>query len=462
MNDDDNKLTFFSGNIYTVSNLTKELKSLIEETYPFIWVTGEISNYSLPSSGHAYFSLKDKDALINCIMFRNQRGRLSFNLENGIKIVGIARLSLYEPRGSYQLIFEHIESSGVGSLQIRFEQLKRELELEGLFDESHKKELPFIPSKLFIITSPTGSVIRDIIHISQRRFPAMPISIVPVKVQGEGSEAEIKDAIELINCLVKKNIISYTNHIDNQNSIDSSITSGIDGVISINADYNDKNLDDAIIIIARGGGSLEDLSAFNSETVARAVFASKIPVISAVGHETDFTICDFVADVRASTPSAAAEIAVPEKRAIQQAIYLLQKSLSDSIIHQIRILQNSINTLQSRLKNPISIVYDMRLKLDDIEQSLNKRITKIIERNKEKLDWVTHALYALSPVEVLNRGYSITRLYDDESQNNINVNAQFGSGKILTSAADAAKGDSVMVLLSKGKILCQVNESLKD
>ncbi|MBF0413240.1 MAG: exodeoxyribonuclease VII large subunit [Desulfamplus sp.] len=446
----DDKLTFSSGNIYTVSLLTKELKNLLEETYPFIWITGEISNYSLPSSGHAYFSLKDKDALINCVMFRNQKSRLGFNLENGIKIIGIARLSLYEPRGTYQLIFEHIESSGVGSLQIRFEQLKRELELEGIFDQSRKKELPFIPSKLFIITSPTGSVIRDIIHVSQRRFEGIPISIVPVKVQGEGAEAEIKDAIELVNNLV--NTTSY--NIKN-----------IDDKICIGSNINKLNkniLDDPVIIIARGGGSLEDLSAFNSETVARAVFESEIPIISAVGHETDFTICDFAADVRAATPSAAAEIAVPEKRAVQQALYLLQKSLSDSIIHQINILKKRINDLQSRLKNPIARVYDIRLKLDDIEQRLNNRITRIIEHNKEKLDWITHALYALSPIEVLNRGYSITRLYEEGSQNNINVNAQFGSGKILMHSADAAKGDSVMVILSKGKILCQVNESVKD
>lgn len=454
----DHKLTFFYGNIYTVSLLTKELKNLLEETYPFIWITGEISNYSLPSSGHAYFSLKDKDALINCVMFRNQKSRLGFNLENGIKIIGIARLSLYEPRGTYQLIFEHIESSGVGALQIRFEQLKRELQLEGIFDQSRKKELPFIPSKLFIITSPTGSVIRDIIHVSQRRFKGIPISIVPVKVQGEGAEAEIKDAIELVNNLV--NTTSYNiKNIDNKICIGSNINNLND----TNNDNLNKNILDApVIIIARGGGSLEDLSAFNSETVARAIFESEIPIISAVGHETDFTICDFTADVRAATPSAAAEIAVPDKRAVQQALYLLQKSLSDSIIDQVNILKNRINDFQSRLKNPISRVYDMRLKLDDIEQRLNNRITRIIEHNREKLDWITHALYALSPVEVLNRGYSITRLYEEGSQNNINLNAQFGSGKILMNSADAGKGDSVMVILSKGKILCQVNESVND
>ena len=400
------------GHIYTVSTLTREIKSLLEDTYPFIWVTGEISNCALPSSGHAYFSLKDSESLINCIMFRNQRGRLLFNLENGMKIIGIGRLSLYEPRGTYQLIFEHIESSGTGALQIRFEQLKKQLALEGLFDESHRQQLPFLPSKLFIITSPDGAVIKDIINVSQRRFPGIALSIVPVKVQGDGAETEIKEAIELVNKVAVK--YKPDAHITNEKE------------------------SEPVIIIARGGGSLEDLSAFNSETVARAVFDSKIPVISAVGHETDFTICDFVADLRAPTPSAAAEIAVPEFHSIKSSLSTLKKRLDDALKNQVMSLEQEKQRLTS---------------------SLHRAMSNIIQQNRAKLTTAVSQLKALGPMAVLERGYSITRLCDNSINSDLKI---CDNGKILLDAADTSQGDTVEVILAKGRLMCRVDESRAD
>ncbi|MCP4022149.1 MAG: exodeoxyribonuclease VII large subunit, partial [Desulfobacteraceae bacterium] len=277
--------------IYSVSILTKEIKSLLEDKYPFVWIMGEISNFACPASGHSYFSLKDENAVINCVMFRNQKLSLKFEPENGMTIVGLARLSLYEPRGSYQLIFEHMEPEGVGANQVAFEQLKRKLEQEGLFKPEHKKLIPFLPSVINVITSATGAAVKDIINISKRRFANCRLEIVPVQVQGEGAELQICQAIDMVN--------------------------------------EHKRSD--VIILARGGGSMEDLTAFNSENVARAIFNSRIPVITGIGHETDFTIADFVSDLRAPTPSAAAELALPDKSILNKQINDLQFALSLSL-----------------------------------------------------------------------------------------------------------------------------------
>ncbi|MGD2030429.1 MAG: exodeoxyribonuclease VII large subunit, partial [Desulfobacterales bacterium] len=236
--------------IYTVSELTATIKVLLEDKYPFIWIYGEISNLRIPTSGHLYFTLKDKKAQINAVMFRGQIRNLKFMPENGMSVTGIGRVSVYELRGNYQIILEYIEPEGRGAIQLAFEQLKERLTTEGLFDEKHKKPLPFLPRKISIITSPTGAVVHDILKIINRRFPNIHIEIIPVKVQGDGSEMEIVSGLETIN----------------------------------------DRTDSDVVILARGGGSLEDLHAFNSEDVARAIFASKIPVISAIGHETDFSI----------------------------------------------------------------------------------------------------------------------------------------------------------------------------
>lgn len=439
-----------TGHIYTVSKLTRELKSLLEESYPFLWITGEISNYAVPGSGHSYFTLKDQQAVINAVMFKNQKLKLKFVPENGMKIIGMARLSLYEPRGTYQLIFEHLEPEGAGAMQIAFEQLKIKLSDKGFFDDKHKKPIPFLPSKINIITSPTGAAVKDIINISQRRFSNCRLEIVPVQVQGERSETEICDAIHLVNQYQRSDVI----------------------------------------ILARGGGSLEDLAAFNSEKVATAVFNSHIPIITGIGHETDFTIADFVADLRAPTPSAAAELALPDKKDLVQRIFKLQTSLNTYIKKKIRSLHQTLSDLISRLKSPETIVYDFRFKLEDYESRLNNKIRNYIQYNKEKLKWLSDSLYsqrpakkifdnrlyvktlstslthhfqslfqtikadhtqlsaklqAFNPQSVLDRGYSISRIVPGK--------------KIVFNSSDVNINDKIEIILSKGRLITKVEKT---
>ena len=437
------------GHIFTVSELTGEIKSLLEDEYPFVWITGEISNFIVAASGHAYFSLKDDSALINCVMFKNQKKRLLFNPENGMKITGMGRISLYEPRGGYQLIFEHLEPEGAGSLQIQFEQLKKKLSREGLFDKSAKKNIPFLPSKISIITSPKGAAVRDIISVSRRRFPDIHLEIIPVMVQGADSAQDIADALQMAN---------------------------------------DHGTD--VIILARGGGSLEDLAAFNSENVARAIFHSSIPVISAVGHETDFTISDFAADLRAPTPSAAAELALPEKIMLLKTVTSLEISMATAIKKQLTRLEQKLADFKSRLKSPLSIVHDMRFKLEDLEKRMNAQVRLKSKMGMEKLNWFTNALHAnnpqkrisrlkedvarltkrmnkavnmelslavtrlneasktlqaLSPMAVLERGYSISRTYPEK--------------EILRYPKQVDRKDVIEIILAKGRLLCQVKKT---
>lgn len=438
-----------TGHIYTVSELTEKLKKLLEERYPFVWITGEISNFSIPGSRHSYFSLKDNGSIINCVMFRNQRKRLKFLPENGMKITGMGRLSLYEPRGSYQLIFEHIEPEGAGALQIAFEQLKRKLSQQGLFDEALKKPIPFLPSKISVITSATGAAVRDIIIVGKRRFPGIHFEIFPVKVQGKEAEDEIVHALETINFL--------------------------------------ENSD--LIILGRGGGSIEDLAPFNSEKVAMAVHNSDIPVISAVGHETDFTIADFVADLRAPTPSAAAELALPDKTALKNKLFMLETGSVKELKRYLYSLRTQTNDLSKRLKDPGRLIDDMRFRLEDFDTRMELSIKKLLVSRKERLEWFTESLYssnpdkrmsvlrentdklisrlkisingiiehyraehdrltagfkALNPMSVLERGYGIVRKYPGQS--------------VLIDSEMTEKGDIIEVILAKGRLLCQVEK----
>ena len=302
---------------YTVSELNANIKQLIEENFPFVLIFGEISNFRIPVSGHFYFTLKDHASQINSVMFRGQQRNLKFEPEDGLNVTGMGRISVYEPRGTYQIILEYLEPAGSGALQIAFEQLKKRLAGEGLFDEAKKKSLPFLPNKIGVISSPSGSVIHDILHIINRRFPNVSIQIVPVKVQGVDAVDQIVAAVELINVA--------------------------------------KDVD--VAILARGGGSLEDLQAFNAEPVARAIFASEIPIVSAIGHETDYTISDFVADLRAPTPSAAAELVVPAKSE-------LEKRCKDSLRLLHTIIYNYFSGLKQKLERTapgVTVPPDRRL-----------------------------------------------------------------------------------------------------
>lgn len=343
--------------IFTVSELTSNIKDILEKTYPFIWIYGEISNFNVPPSGHFYFTVKDEHSQINAVMFRNQNRNLKFRPEDGINITGLGRISVYEPRGTYQIIFEYLEPKGTGAIQLAFEQLKKRLADEGLFDEKHKNRLPFLPGKISIITSPAGAVVHDILKIVDRRFSNVHLEIVPVKVQGYGAEDEIISAIELINS-------------------------------RCNSD---------IAIIARGGGSLEDFHAFNSENVARAVFASKIPIISAVGHETDFSITDFVADFRAPTPSAAAELAVPFKKELSRKITDLSEILTTRFLWYFGQLKNVLKGLSNRLVHPDRKIADLRLKTDDMLGRLNRAFKNDYLKHHERLGWRIRRLFSNSP-----------------------------------------------------------------
>ncbi len=433
--------------IYTVSELTAKVKVLLEDSFSFIWIYGEISNLRIPASGHFYFTLKDEKAQINAVMFRGQNRNLKFMPEDGMNVKGIGRVSVYEPRGTYQIILEYLEPKGTGAIQLAFEQLKERLTDEELFDEKHKKPLPFLPRKISIITSPTGAVIHDILKIVNRRFPNIPIEIIPVKVQGDGSETEIVSGIETIN------------------------------------DRSDSD----VAILARGGGSLEDLHAFNSEDVARAIFASKIPIISAVGHETDFSIADFVADLRAPTPSAAAELAVPLKSDLIKKNAELTSTLTIRFSRYINHLQTLVKEMTNRLADPNKRIEDLRLKTDDLLSRLIRTFKANIIQQQERFAWrfeklnshnpliyikksneklehnynnlltyiriylskkqfflreLDAKLTALSPNAILDRGYSITRTIPDAI--------------IVRNPQQVEIGQDLEVMVAKGSLICSV------
>ena len=433
--------------LYTVSQLTREIKVLLEQEFPLIWVAGEISNLRTPTSGHHYFTLKDTNAQINAVIFKGPFKRLKFAIENGLSVVGLGRLSVYEPRGTYQVIFEHLEPKGIGALQLAFEQLKSRLAAEGLFDEAHKKPLPLLPRKVHIITSPTGSVIHDTIHIIHRRFPNMPITVIPVRVQGDRAMVSIVKALK------------YLNH--------------------------QKDAD--VAILARGGGSLEDLQAFNSEPVARAIFESRVPIISAIGHETDFTISDFAADLRAPTPSAAAEMVVPEKHRLQLHCQELAMRLERQIQNQVSNHRKRLEQAIRRLRDPRRQIQEVRIRLDDDEgrlirairryathkretmDSLVKRLRRIPLRDAvrihhqklEKINYIllnninkifvlnrarhrelTLRLDALNPANVLQRGYSITR--------------SLPSRRVVRTSRSVQIQQQVEIQLGSGYLLCRV------
>lgn len=436
------------GRIYTVSELTQEIKALLEESFSFIWICGEISNISMPVSGHLYFTLKDANAQVSAIMFRGQNRQLKFRPEDGMKVTCLGRISVYPPRGSYQILIEYLEPAGIGALQIAFEQLKTKLQEEGLFDQARKKSIPFLPRRICIITSPTGAVVHDILRIVNRRFPGISIDIIPVRVQGEGAEYEIVSALNLANAKTEAEVI----------------------------------------ILARGGGSLEDLHAFNSEAVARAIFQSDIPVISAVGHETDVTISDFTADMRAPTPSAAAELAVPVKAELQIHSRALQRSLIVAMQHCLSHLALQLNQLKVRVAHPKKRIQDFRLRLADLTHRMHVDMANShIRREREHFRWHEKLLYKnypihrivklktklnentsnliksfnnnysnkrfrftalfdklflLNPLSILNRGYSITRSMPD--------------GGIVKNADFVAIDQRLHITLARGALICRV------
>ena len=347
--------------IYTITRLNHEVRQLLEEVFPVVWVEGEISNLAKPASGHFYFTLKDDNAQVRCAFFKNRHANLSFDLDNGLKVLAKANVGLYEGRGEYQLIIEQIEPAGAGALQIAFDALKQKLATEGLFDEKHKKVLPIYPKTIGIITSATGAAIRDILSILKRRYPLGNLVIYPVPVQGEDAAATIAKKIKVA---------------EKRNECD-------------------------LFILTRGGGSLEDLWAFNEEIVARAIFDINTPIISGIGHEIDFTIADFVVDLRAATPSAAAELATPDINEVIQKLSNREKQL---IRFQKQIIENFKNYVEiffRKLPQPSQKLFELIQRTDEYSMRLKYNIEKKMTSERIMLTEINNNLEKLNPIQVI-------------------------------------------------------------
>lgn len=391
--------------VLSVSQINFYIKSIIENdgSLQFVLVTGEISNLTVHQrSGHIYLSLKDSNSVISAVMFAGNARRLKFRLENGMKVICRGRISVYEPSGRYQLYIEDMQPDGVGALTLAFEQLKKSLAQKGLFDNAHKKPLPKFPKTIGVITSPTGAAVQDITNIIRRRFPSADIVLAPVLVQGESAPEQLVRAV---------NKFSASKIAD-------------------------------VVIIGRGGGSAEDLWAFNDEQLAYAVYNCETPIISGVGHETDFTICDFVADVRASTPSAAAELAVPDRQELMSYYFKQKQYISAMLDRKIKTAQLRLENQQRRMS-----ASSPKLKAEQLEKQLSAKSEKLtrfmniyISDKENKLIAAKGKLDGLNPLNVLNRGYAIAE--KDE--------------KIITSSKQLKDGDDFNVILSEGKINAKV------
>ena len=358
----------------TVTEITNRIKDKLESDFMGVWVIGEVSNVRKPGSGHVYLTLKDKNAQLQAVIFKSVASKIKFELKDGEHVVVYGSISVYEPRGQYQIKVESVEPKGVGALQLAFQQLKARLEKEGLFDPSHKKELPFLPERIAIVTSLTGAAVKDMVNIINRRFSGVQILIYSVKVQGDGAAEEISAAICEIN-----------------------------------------RLDDIdVMIVGRGGGSIEDLWAFNEEIVARSIYKSTIPVISAVGHEIDVTIADFVADKRALTPSEAGEMVVPRYDLLMERLDGLSGRLVSSLHYRVKMARNRLKMVSGSyaFRKPMDRLYNLQQRLDDLTQRMDVSIHHRVEVAKGNLAGLGSKLDVLSPICAMSRGYSITTSID--------------------------------------------------
>ena len=398
--------------IFTVQEITRYIRQRLDEDEVLrdIYVKGEISNLSQPTSGHLYFTLKDEFSELRCVMFREKNLGLKFIPEDGMSVIVRGRISVYEKQGRYQLYVEEIQEEGIGALYHAFEQLKKKLREEGLFDVAYKKAIPSFPHRIGIITSPTGAAIRDMLNITKRRFPHVHILLAPVAVQGEEAAPQIVNAIRLMN--------------------------------RVNAEL--MKID--VLVVGRGGGSIEELWAFNEEAVAREIFSSKIPVISAVGHETDFTIADFVADRRAATPSEAAELVVPDKREIVRNLDSLELRMRQNVFKAVEFQRRKLESMEKNIlfRKPTERINQYRQTVDEIKRSMLAEISHLVALHKKSLQALTGKLDALSPLAILERGYSIC--------------SRLPEGKIVRSVEDISVGDALKILLSDGEAVSEVKE----
>lgn len=389
--------------IGTVSRVNNYIKRLLESKTVLndLWVKGEISNYKKHSSGHIYLTLKDETSVLKAVIFRYAASGLTFTPSDGMKVVARGRVSVYEAGGTYQLYIDDMIPDGVGTLYLEYERLKRQLAEEGLFDEIYKKPLPKYPERIGVATAPTGAAVRDIINVASRRYPLAEIIIYPTLVQGVGAKESIVSAIEYFN---------KTNSVD-------------------------------VIIAGRGGGSIEDLWAFNEECVARAIFNSKIPIISAVGHETDFTIADFVADLRAPTPSAAAEMSVPSSDELRRNLKMTAARMTGAVVTNINYLRQRADLLKPR--NPQDKINELSQKLDMKLQKLEHQYSIKINEEKRRLGELSGKLNALSPLQTLSRGYAI---------------AMGSDGAVKKTTADFYSGEDFLLKLRDGDVECTVKQ----
>jgi len=437
--------------VLTVSELTRRIRSSLEDQFPSVWVEGEISNLRCPSSGHQYFTLKDRASQVRAVLFRRQAERLKFALQDGLEVLVSGRLTVYEPRGDYQLLIEAVEPKGIGALQLAFMQLKAKLEAEGVFHVSRKQPLPAFPERIGVVTSPVGAAIHDLLTIVHRRWPIAQIVIAPVAVQGSEAVGQIVRAIEMFN-----QVSPPVGTVD-------------------------------VLIVGRGGGSLEDLWAFNEERVVRAIAASRIPLVSAVGHETDVTLADLTADCRAPTPSAAAELVTPDCMVMKEQVRNARNRLARSLKSEIAVLSVRVQKASRRLPEPRLMIGHYVQRVDELERQLYQNVTywcrniqlqllqhqsAIREANplstiQRKQTWVIDLkrhmvqgiqnsvllrrhqttlsisqLHQLSPLAVLARGYSIVR--------------DVRHGKVLKKSTDTEVGAEVHATLSEGELVCRV------
>jgi len=394
-------------NVLTVSQLNKYIKDLISKDVVLsgLWVKGEISNFKNHYSGHFYFTLKDEKSLLKCVMFRSNASLLPFMPENGMKVIIRGYISVFERDGQYQLYAEEMQPDGIGALYIAFEKLKKKLEAEGLFDASRKRRLPFLPGAIGVVTSSTGAVIRDIINVLSRRFYNVNLKLYPVQVQGEQAAGQIAAAVRRFNEL--------------------------------------DNVD--VIIVARGGGSLEELWPFNEEIVARSIYESRIPVISAVGHETDFTIADFVADVRAPTPSAAAELVMPERAVVENRLDGLRLRLRNAVMKKTSMERLLLKRIEGSVafRQPLNKIYQDRMLLDVQKKYMQKALSALNTEYRNRLSLLAATLDTLSPLKSLARGYSITKSKKD--------------GSLIKSIHAVGVGDRLEISLTDGRLGCTVD-----
>lgn len=400
---------FETRQILSVSQLNRKIRLLLESQYPGLWVEGEISNFKKHSSGHIYFTLKDENAQISAAFFSQYQRGLRFELKDGLKVLAFCRVSIYEARGQYQLYVERIEPKGVGALQLAFRQLKEKLEKEGLFREERKRLIPRFPETVGIVTSPTGAAIHDILNVVNRRFCGTQLLLYPVKVQGEGAAEEIAGAIEAMNRLEEPKVL----------------------------------------IVGRGGGSLEDLWAFNEEAVARAVYHSRIPVISAVGHETDWTICDLVADLRAPTPSAAAELVVASRLEFEQKVRDYGARLRDALWNLWKDHQERLTDLatSAAFRQPRYLLDQFAERTDELTRRFQIAVKTGLVLRRQGFQNLTGRLNALNPLGILERGYAVT----------------FGpAGKVLRSVQGITAGDKITTRLHRGRLVSKVTEVINE